>query len=79
MTNENHTKIPVVDTYALGDPLWTVNEVAIYLKLAKQSVYRMVCEARIPHIHIGRTVRFRKDDIDEWLSKSRKPRRRNCI
>jgi excisionase family DNA binding protein len=57
--------------------LLTVPDVAGYLQLAEQTIYRMVCEKRIPHIHVGRTVRFRKNELDEWMTKSAALRRRS--
>lgn len=58
-----------------GDPfdrnsLMTVAELAVYLKLTRSTVYRMVERNEVPCLRIGkkgRTVRFQKDQITEWL------------
>ena len=49
--------------------LMTTEEVAKYLRISKASVYRMVKGKQIPVSKIGRQLRFRKDVIDDWLSK----------
>jgi len=47
--------------------LWKVHQVALYLGLSPQTVYRMVSEKRIPFHKIGSAVRFRRVDLDDWL------------
>jgi excisionase family DNA binding protein len=51
------------------DPvIWTVHDVAEYLRMSEAKVYRLVKEGQIPVVRIGKTWRFRKDLLDEWLS-----------
>ena len=45
----------------------TVHEVADYLRMSEAKVYRLVKEHAIPVIRIGKTWRFRKDVLDDWL------------
>lgn len=45
----------------------TVEEVAEYLGLAKDTVYRKAKGGEIPGVRIGRSWRFPQDVIDEWL------------
>src|SRR3990167_334092 len=45
----------------------TVEEVAEYLGLAKDTVYRKAKSGEIPGARIGRSWRFPQDVIDEWL------------
>jgi excisionase family DNA binding protein len=47
----------------------TVREVAEYLRMSETKVYRLAKERQLPVIRIGRTWRFRKDLLDDWLSK----------
>jgi excisionase family DNA binding protein len=50
------------------DPvIWTVHDVAQYLRMSEAKVYRLVKEQRIPVVRIGKTWRFRKDLLDAWL------------
>jgi putative molybdopterin biosynthesis protein len=48
--------------------IMTVHEVAEYLRVSEAKVYRLVKERRIPVVRIGKTWRFRKDLLDNWLS-----------
>jgi excisionase family DNA binding protein len=47
--------------------IWTVRDVAEYLRISEAKVYRLVKEQRLPVVRIGKTWRFRKDLLDEWL------------
>jgi excisionase family DNA binding protein len=48
----------------LDDKILTVEEVAEYLRLNKQTVTRMASRGELPGLKIGRHWRFRKSDID---------------
>ena len=45
----------------------TIGELAVYLKVAKSTLYKLSQEGRIPAQKVGRHWRFRKDAIDRWL------------
>ncbi len=46
----------------------TVHEVAEYLRMSETKVYRLVKDRQLPVLRIGKSWRFRKDLLDEWLS-----------
>jgi excisionase family DNA binding protein len=48
----------------------TIDQVAEYLQLHKQVVYRHVKNKNIPVSRIGSTLRFKKSVIDAWLEDS---------
>lgn len=48
----------------------TIDQVARYLQLHKQVVYRHVQNNHIPASRIGATLRFKKSVIDSWLADS---------
>lgn len=48
--------------------IWTVHEVAQYLRMSEAKVYRLAKEQQLPVVRIGKTWRFRKDLLDAWLS-----------
>lgn len=50
----------------LGEIL-TVSEVAQYLRVNPQTVYRKARAGELPVVRIGRAIRFRKSELDEWL------------
>ncbi len=49
------------------DNLMTLAEVAAYLRLSKDTVYRMASAGKLPASKVGSQWRFRKDDVDQWL------------
>jgi putative molybdopterin biosynthesis protein len=50
--------------------IWTVHDVAVYLRVSESKIYRLVKQKRIPVARIGKTWRFRKDLLDEWLTQT---------
>ncbi len=52
---------------ALDTGVLTVHDVAVYLRLSEAKVYRMAREGRVPAFRLGKSWRFRKDLIDEWI------------
>jgi excisionase family DNA binding protein len=53
-----------------GARLLEAEEVASYLGMRTDWVYREVRAGRLPHIRLGRAVRFRKESIEAWLEAS---------
>jgi len=51
--------------------LWTVEDVARFLKITIPGIYHMVSRSEIPFTKLGRRVRFVKDDIVNWLNARR--------
>jgi excisionase family DNA binding protein len=58
--------------------IMTVAEVAAMLKLSKRTICELMTERTrsgdlrpnpLPAIRIGRSVRFRKSDVDAWVEK----------
>jgi len=45
----------------------TVHDVAEYLRLSEAKVYKMANEGRVPALRMGKTWRFKKELIDEWI------------
>lgn len=53
------------------DALWSVAEVGAFLKIPASSIYKLTARksrAPIPHILIGGRLRFRRSDIERWLT-----------
>jgi len=48
--------------------IFTLKELALYLKLAKKTAYRLVAEGRLPGFKVGGAWRFRKVEIDRWIN-----------
>jgi excisionase family DNA binding protein len=45
----------------------TLKEVAQYLRLSIQTLYKMVEQGRIPALKAGAQWRFRRGEVDEWM------------
>jgi excisionase family DNA binding protein len=57
------------ETGGLEVDILTVHEVARYLRLSEAKVYKLAKQSSIPAIRFGKTWRFRKDLLDEWMRK----------
>ena len=45
----------------------TLEEVAHYLRLKPQTIYKWAQERRIPAVKLGKEWRFRRSILDRWL------------
>ncbi len=50
-----------------AEKIYTVRELAAYLKISKAQIYSMVSRNEIPHLKIGRVIRIRQKDLDQWM------------
>lgn len=53
-----------------SDRLWTVADAAVYLQVPTSAIYKMTgrkARMRIPHVRIAGRLRFRREELDEWL------------
>ena len=53
-----------------GDAMMTIEEVARYLKLKHQTVYKWAQENQIPGAKFGKEWRFRRRTLDQWIDSS---------
>ena len=51
----------------LQDGIMTVHDVAQYLRLSEAKVYKMAQEGHVPAIRIGKSWRFKRELLDEWI------------
>lgn len=49
------------------DEIFTLDELAAYLKVGKRTLYRLAAQGEIPAFKVGGTWRFRQSDIDRWI------------
>jgi excisionase family DNA binding protein len=45
----------------------TIEEVAAYLRLTPQTIYKWAQEKRIPAVKLGKEWRFRRTILDRWI------------
>lgn len=51
-----------------ADPLLTADEVAALLRVTKAWVYAQTRAQQIPHVPLGRYVRYRRSAVIEWIT-----------
>jgi excisionase family DNA binding protein len=50
-----------------GGEILTLDEVAVFLKAGKRTVYRLAQNGQIPAFKLGGTWRFRRSELDRWI------------
>lgn len=55
------------EAQAVGDIL-TIRQLAEYLMVSEKTVYRMLDRNQLPAMRVGAQWRFRRNDIDAWLT-----------
>jgi excisionase family DNA binding protein len=50
-----------------GSSVFTINELAEYLKISKSTLYKIAQQGSIPGQKVGKHWRFHKDAVDQWL------------
>lgn len=53
------------------DGLMTIDEAADFLRMSARHVRRLVAERRIGFNRLGRSVRFTRDDLNEYIETTR--------
>ena len=51
----------------IESPLLSVPETAVYLGMSKDWIYERL-KTLIPHVKIGGSIRFRKEDVDRYIA-----------
>ena len=54
------------------DKWLTLQQIANYLQMSTSSIYKMAQAGKIPTYKVGRQWRFKREEIDEWVEKTRK-------
>ncbi|MHB9055778.1 MAG: helix-turn-helix domain-containing protein [Paludibacteraceae bacterium] len=53
------------------DEIMTVDQLSVYLTIAKATIYGKCSAREIPYFKVGKRVYFKKSVINEWLSQGR--------
>lgn len=51
----------------MAEEIWTLKEVAAYLKLAEKTAYKLAAEGKLPGFKVGGSWRFKRVDIESWI------------
>jgi hypothetical protein len=52
----------------------SVDDVAVYLGIGRGTVYKWIGRYSLPAIKVGRLLKFRRAEIDEWMASRKAPR-----
>jgi len=52
----------------MEDKLYTIDEVAEYLKIPKSTIYKLSQKGKLPSCKIGKQLRFRQSSLNKWLT-----------
>lgn len=55
-----------------ADQVMTIDDLSIYLKLSKSTLYKLVQEGKVPGQKIGKHWRFHREIVDSWLKDERR-------
>jgi excisionase family DNA binding protein len=55
---------------SMSADIFTLREVADYLKVTERTLYRLVAERQIPAFKVGGGWRFRRTDLDAWIGRN---------
>lgn len=53
----------------LAEPLLNANEAARLLRVPRSTLYELVRSRGLPHIRVGRSLRFTRVDLARWISR----------
>lgn len=56
--------------------LWTVQDMAVFLRTTPAAVFKSVERRQIPHIRLGRRILFDPAAVREWLGRHQVPSER---
>ena len=52
---------------ALTEPLLTAEEAAQLLHVPRSTLYELVRSRHLPHVRVGRGLRFTRNDLGRWV------------
>lgn len=55
----------------------TIDELASYLKISRETIYKMAQKGSIPAVKVGVQWRFDQSDIDNWIENNRNQKSRD--
>jgi len=58
------------DAQLLTEPLLDANEAARLLKVPRSTLYELVRSRGLPHVRVGRALRFTRPDLTRWIAEN---------
>lgn len=56
------------ESHSNNDPLLTADEVAAFMRVTRAWVYAETRRNALPHLRLGRYVRYRRSAIEDWMA-----------
>lgn len=56
----------------MEETFFTVQELALYLKIKPITIYKHASKGRLPGFKVGASWRFKKSSIDRWIEEQEK-------
>ena len=53
------------------DKLLTAQEIALYLGVQPSTIYQWTHQGYIPHIKLGKFVRFKECEVEKWIEEKK--------
>tara|TARA_B100000446_G_C10444543_1_gene302908 strand:+ start:317 stop:499 length:183 start_codon:yes stop_codon:yes gene_type:complete len=53
------------------DQIMTLKEVAVYLKLAEKTAYKLAAAGKLPGFKVGGSWRFQREDVQKWIEEQK--------
>jgi excisionase family DNA binding protein len=54
----------------------SVDEIAVYLGIKRDTIYKWIAEKDLPAHRIGRLWKFRSDEVDRWVRRGKASERK---
>lgn len=54
----------------LGEPLLDANEAARLMHVPRSTLYELVRSRGLPHVKVGRALRFTRADLGYWIAEN---------
>lgn len=68
---------PLSGALGMVEDRWlSVDEIALYLGVKRDTVYKWINRKRMPAHKVGRLWKFRKEDVDQWVRNDGNAQRR---
>lgn len=58
------------DPQLLAEPLLDANETARLLRVPRSTLYELVRSRGLPHVRVGRALRFTRADLGQWVNEN---------
>ena len=71
---ENSPTEPATAASALSEPLLDSEAAATLLSVRRSWIYEAVRDGRLPHVKVGRHIRFLRADLENWVFAQRRGR-----